>query len=544
MPDETAGAMIPEAAIGERRRISLVWLIPIVALVIGGWLAYKAFSERGPTITIQFETASGLEANKTKIKFKEVEIGEVTRIAVSKDLKHVLVTAELVRGSEPYLTDKTRFWVTRPRVTAGRVSGLDTLLSGAYIAVDPVAEGKLVRDFVGLEEPPVYTTDVPGSRYILRAERLGSIGVGSPIYYRQIQAGQVIGYDLDPDGKAISIEIFIAAPYNALVRTTTRFWNSSGVDLRVSSEGVEIDSDALLSVLIGGISFSVPETNGKGFPAEEDQYFPLYANQREAMERFYRYRERYTLYFNGSVRGLTVGASVDLRGIRVGRVVDIHLGLDQEGQRFEMPVLIEVEPERIELEMARNKRIPALVEKGLRAQLKPGNLLTGQLYVDLDFHPDAPPAEVAMHDGKRVFPTVPTPLGTLTAKLNGILESVEGFPLQAIGENLSTAAAGASTLLNSPALTDAIDELSAATGQIHETLEQIDKGALPELTTALEQARSTMAAAEELVSKDSALYAELGSLLRELASAARSIRVMADYLERHPEALIKGKDLR
>jgi len=214
---------LPEAVVAPRSRVSLVWLIPIVALFIGGWLAYKAYSERGPEIRIKFKTASGLQAGKTKVKFKDVDVGQVASIRVGSRLQSVIVTAELVAGSEKFLTEKTRFWVARPRVTASQVSGLDTLLSGAYIAMDPVTEGKSAREFPGLEEPPLFTTSEPGKKFILRSKTLGSLNVGSPVYYRQIQVGQVVGYELDRDGEAVSVELFIAAPHDVWFRPIRAF---------------------------------------------------------------------------------------------------------------------------------------------------------------------------------------------------------------------------------------------------------------------------------------------------------------------------------
>jgi paraquat-inducible protein B len=341
---------LPEAVVARPSRISLVWLVPIVALLIGGWLAYKAYSESGPTIRIQFKTAAGLEAKKTKVKFKDVDVGQVKSITVRQDMKAVVVTAELVAGAESYLTDKTRFWVARARITPSQVSGLDTLLSGSYIAIDPVTEGKPARDFVGLEVPPLFTTSEPGKKFVLRSRTLGSLNIGSPVYYRQIQVGQVVGYDLDKKGDDVSIELFIAAPNDRLVSTDTRFWNASGVDFTLSTDGLSLDTQSLLSVLIGGVAFDTPPTIGeKGTLAPENYQFPLYGSREKAHEKVYLDKKRFLLFFEGSVRGLSVGAPVLLRGIELGQVLDIQLELDVEAFKFQVPVLIEIEPQRIRL---------------------------------------------------------------------------------------------------------------------------------------------------------------------------------------------------
>lgn len=540
---------LPEAAVAPRRQVSLVWLIPLVALLIGGWLAFKAYSESGPTIRIQLKTAGGLQAGKTKVKFKDVEVGTVTSITVRGDLKSVVVTAELVAGAEVYLTEGTRFWVARPRVSASRVSGLDTLLSGAYIAIDPVTEGEETRDFVGLEEPPLFTTSEPGKKFILRSATLGSLNVGSPVYYRHIQVGQVVRYDLDEDGGSVSIELFVAAPNDRLVLTNTRFWNASGVDFKLSADGISVDTQSMLSVLIGGVAFDTPMTlEEKGAPASEDQYFPLYANREEAHEKVYLDKNRYLLFFEGSVRGLTVGAPVLLRGIKLGQVLDVQLEFDVNEFEFHIPVLIELEPDRIRFvggdfdDVQEQTAIERFVDEGLRAQLKSGSLITGQLFVDLDFHERVKKAEIRTQGGYPVIPTLTTaPLEEITNKANEFLNTLNELPLGEIGDDLRDTIKGAKEIATSEELQRSITELEQALKQVRETAKDLNKGVVPQLSATLEQARVTLKSAGNLVAKDSVLYLEIKRALRELSAAARSIRGMADYLERHPEALIKGK---
>jgi len=538
---------LPQADIATRNRVSIVWLIPIIALIIGGWLAYKTYSEQGPAIEVQFNSAEGLQAGKTKVKYKDVEVGEVTSIVLSDDLKYVFVRAQLVAGAEKYLTERTRFWVARPRVSAGRVSGLETLLSGAYIAIDPVTEGPSVRDFVGLEDPPLYTTAESGKQFVLRAASGGSLNTGSPVYYRSIQVGQVVGSELDSDGKAVNIKVFIAAPNDGLVLTTTRFWNASGIDFKLSAEGVQVDTQSLLSVMIGGVAFDNPDSlEEAGVPAEEDQHFPLYASQERAHEATYLQKTRYLLFFDGSVRGLEIDAPVMLRGIQIGRVLDIKLKFSIEEFKFMIPVLIEVEPERIGLigdqgALERENIMARLVESGLRGQLKSGSLLTGQLYIDLDFHNSVPEARLASHGGYAVVPTVPAPLDALTNKVNDFLDTLLALPLEKIGKDLSDTIEGAKNVVNSEELARSLVELERLLVQLRETVRSLDRDAMPELNAALRQTRVTLKAAEGLVSPDSAMYTEFKGTLNELSSAARSIRILADYLERHPEALIQGK---
>jgi paraquat-inducible protein B len=538
---------LPEAAVAPRSRVSIVWLIPLVALIVGGWLAYKTYSEQGPTITIGFKSASGLQAGKTKLKYKDVDVGEVTAIGLNEDLKGVIVTAQLVAGAERYLKEQTRFWIARARVSASRVSGLDTLLSGAYIAIDPVTEGKAARHFVGLEDAPLFTTSEPGSTFVLRAGSIGSLNVGSPVYYRYIQVGQVVEYTLDEDGQAVSIEVFIGAPYDRLVLTTTRFWNASGIDLTLSADGVRLDTQSLLSVIIGGVAFDTPSSIEKGREAPRDQHFPLYENAEAAHAKTYLEKRRYLLFFTGSVRGLEVGAPVMLRGLEIGRVLDVQLQFDTDAFEFRIPVLVEIEPERIGVAgqaegLSHETVLSRLVEQGLRAELKTGSLLTGKLYVDLELHRDVPKATLTTYGDYQVVPTLSSaPLEEITSKVNSLLDTLGRLPIEEIGNDLRDTVKGASTVVNAPELTRSLAELEKTLKAVGEASVAVDAKVIPQLDTALVQLDRTLRSVQGLVDQDSPLFAELHRTLKELSAAARSIRGMADYLERHPEALIKGK---
>ena len=482
---EVGPQVLPEAEVAVRSGPSLVWLIPLIALAIGGWLAYKAYSEKGPTIHIEFKTAAGLAVGKTEVKFKDVAIGKVTGIDVTQDLARVRVAADLVAGAERYLTEGTRFWVERPRVTASQVSGLETLLSGAYIAMDPVNRGGPTREFLGLEQPPLFTTAEAGKQFVLRAPTLGSLNIGSPVYYRDIQVGQVVGHDLDAEGQAVSIRIFVSAPHDALVDTNTRFWNASGVDFSLTAAGVTIGTQSLLSVLIGGVAFDNPETlEAAGHPAGQGEIFPLYPSRAEAHEKTYLHKERFLLYFGGSVRGLSIGAPVELRGIKVGQVLDIQLQLNADTARFQIPVLVEIEPERIVVVgdgsgLSAGNAVDRLVERGLRAQLRSGSLITGQRYVELDFHPMDPPQTVWQGGDFRIFPTVPAELDAIADKANAILDTVAALPLAQIGTDLRDAIGGAKAVLASRELMGAVKGLDLTLKQVRQVVAGVDAMSCP-----------------------------------------------------------------
>jgi len=508
-PDPLSEDAIPEAVASTRSGFSIVWAIPLLAAVIGVWVAWSAYSERGPEITITFDTAEGLEAGKTKVRYKNVEVGQVEAIDLGEDNDDVIVTVQMNKPSEPYLTEKTRFWVVRARITAGNVSGLGTLLGGAYIGLDPVKDGKKTRNFTGLETAPIVTTDQPGQHLILEASRRSSLDVGSPIYFRQIKVGEVVSYELAEDGESVDFRVFINEPHHLKVTENTRFWNASGLDVSLSAEGVEVEMESVVSLLVGGIAFEVPENMRLGNPVVDDSVFTLYDSHDEALEREVSIKRRYLLYFDSSVRGLSKGAQVEFRGIQLGRVLDISIEFDAETERFLIPVLIETEPERLtpvsilHSEEENLAQLARLVQRGLRAQLKTGNLLNGQLYVNLDIYPDAAPASIDTSGQYPIMPTVPTSMQEITKSVKVVLKKLENFPLDELGKDLS--------------------------------------GTIDTLNKAISQADNTLQTVEHMFAADAPLSQEMQRTLIELAEAARSLRVLADYLDRHPEALLRGK---
>jgi paraquat-inducible protein B len=567
---------LPEAIVSTRKyQISIVWFVPLVAMLIGGWLVYKTLSEKGPAITISFESAEGLEAGKTKIKYKDVELGQVTEIRLTPDLSRVLVKADLVKEAEEFLSANTRFWVVRARVAAGQVSGLSTLFSGAYIGLDPGKPGLPATQFVGLETPPVVTTDLPGRHFKLHASRLGSLDIGSPVYFRQIKVGQVVGYKLEEDGESVSIRIFINDPIDKQIYKNTRFWNASGLDFAVDANGIRVNTESLVTILIGGIAFDTPTNLEPGGLAGDNNDFKLYESRERIFDKTYTHKSRWLLHFEGSVRGLTVGSPVEFRGIPVGQVLDINMEFDARKRVFLIPVLIELEQERIKVigemdETDEKQQNDYLVAQGMRAQLKTGSLITGQLYVDLDFHPNAKPAHIIWEGRYPQMPTVPTSMEEITTSLTHLLKKLEKLPIEQIGNDLRDTVQGAKHLVNSAELQEAITdlnrtlnqaqqftatlnkvitpELRSAVANLNTTLkhtkklaQNFDRTVVPEIDATLKEAQSTLNAIKGSVGKDSPLYYELMRVFKELSGAARSIRVMADYLERNPDALIYGK---
>ncbi len=530
-----------------KRQLSLIWLVPVIAALIGGWLIYKTLSEKGPEAVIIFKTAEGIEAGKTKIKFKDVDVGQVTELALTEDLSHVSVKAQFVKGAEAFLTENARFWVVRARVAAYGISGLGTLLSGAYIDVDPGKPGKPELEFKGLEEPPIVTTIAPGRVFTLKAVRKGSIDIGAPIYYRQIEVGKVITYNLAPDGTNILFKVFINAPYSQYVHENTRFWNASGVDMKLDSQGIRIQTESFVSMMLGGIEFDIPSSYEQpGETAKENATFTLYANRDAAEKKDYAEKELFILNFDTSVRGLSPGAPVEFRGIQIGEVIDLKLEYDANTKSFEIPVLIVIEPGRLNLKeksapQDHKKVIEYLVAKGLRAQLKTGNLVTGLQYVALDFFPNTTPIRITYKGTYPVIPTLPTQIEEITSKVGQFIAKLDKLPIEQIGSDLKDTLHGARRITNSPEIKETLQSLNAAVKEIQMLTAALRTGTAPELNAVLKQAQLSLATSKAVLETDSPLQYRMKETLEELSDAARSLRVLTDYLENHPESIITGK---
>ena len=505
----------------KRTRLSLVWFIPILAAIIGAWVAVTRILSEGPKITIVMKSAEGLEAGKTKIHYNGVDIGTVTTIELSPDHQHVILHAQMAPKTETFLVADTKFWVVRPRISGANITGLGTLISGAYIGVEIGSSKEDLRDFVALETPPVITGDTPGRFFILKTADLGSLDTGTPLYFRRLQVGQVASYSLDPDGKNLTVKVFVQAPYDQYVNPDTRFWHASGIDVSLSASGLSVQTQSALSILIGGVAFETAPNVLVLPPSDENAVFTLYSNRTEAFNPPPVSPQTYQLVFKDSVRGLAPGAPVEFRGIPVGEVTDISAQIDLKTFEFSAPVTISLDPRRLgvkmldlgpggNLETMRRKLVDALVAHGVRAQLKTGNLLTGAVYVSLDFFPGAPPAAVDWSQKPVQLPTTSGQLEATEATVEDIIKKVDKMPLEQIGDNL--------------------------------------RKALAELDLTLVSARGTLVSAQgtlentsNLTGPNSTQVQQLGNTLQEVSRAARSVRVLADYLERHPEALIRGK---
>lgn len=538
MPDLPPLEDLPEAVAAPHRNRSpqLVWIIPILAALIGGWIAVQAILQRGPTVTISFLTAEGLEPGKTRVRYKDVDIGEVKTIAISEDRSRIIVTAQFTKEAESFLMEDTRFWVVRPRISGGQISGVGTLLSGAYIAIDVGDSDQSRRTFTGLEVAPIVTDDQPGRQFMLEAQDLGSLDIGSAVYFRRIKVGEVVAHELDPNGTDVHILIFVHAPYDRYITGATRFWNASGVDVSLDANGMRVQTQSLAAILAGGVAFETPPTAAKDEEAPAGTAFVLHKDQVTAMKMPDGESQVYVLYFNDSLRGLVPGAPVDFRGIVIGEVQSLDLDYEAERKWFHFPVRVALYPQRLKVHIRegqppqfadadRNELLKAMIRRGFRAQLRTGNLLTGQLYIALDFFPEAPEAKLDWSRKPLELPTIPGTVEELQQSVAKLLKKFDKFPLEDIGTNAKNTLA----------------TLNAAAGSLDKLLKRVDGEVAPESRAALADIRKTLDGVQRTLAVDSPLQQDLRQTLRETSRAARSLRSLADTLDREPESLLRGK---
>lgn len=490
---------------------SLIWLIPIVAALVGIALVVRILMERGPEVVLTFKSAEGLEANKTAVRYKDVQIGTVQNIRLASDRSNVRVTVQLSKEAKSFTAQDTRFWVVRPRLDTSGISGLGTLLSGAYIGADAGASEETASEFTGLEAPPIVTRDASGKQFLLRARDVGSLDIGSPVYFRRIKVGQLAAYELDGDGRGVTLRVFINAPYDKFVGANTRFWHASGLDVQLSANGVKLRTQSLATIVLGGIAFQAPD-DAQGPVARENTTFALGEDEAAAMKEPDGPSQPLLMHFNQSLRGLSPGAVVDFRGVEIGEVKSIGVEFDPLAREFKMPVLVQVYPDRLrrqtqgsqESRYTQTERLKFLIDKGLRAQLRTGNLLTGQVYVALDFFPRAAPVKVDINQNPIEMPTVASSLDEIQAQVGDIARKLNKVPFEEIGRDLrKTLATLDKTLVGAEQLTASLkNDVS------------------PEMAAAMKDVRKTLNSAEKTLADDSPLQQDMRQTLQEVTRAA------------------------
>ena len=538
-PEQRDAPKEVEARVRPRRWFAWVWIVPIAAAGIVLWLAWRALADRGPEITIAFKAAEGLQAGQTKVQHRNADVGTVESLELTPDMSRVIVHVRMTRLAKPYLNDETRFYIVAPHVGVGGISGLSTIVSGSYIEMYPGEHGAARRHFVALDEPPILPPDTPGRSYTLRAPDLGSLTRGSPISYHGVSIGEVEDYTLEPDGNHVKVTAFIRSPHENLVHPETRFWNAGGVDVSVGAQGVRVRANSWQQLLSGGIAFETPDAALAGSPSPAGASFDLYDNRRRALRAPHGPELVYVADFPGNLRGVEFGTAVELQGDEVGEVKEAHLKYDERRHTLLTRVKFSVDPEQVKiLDMPRpagadaravaSGRLEKLVAHGLRAQVTAVSYLTGQKLIALEMAPNAPPAHLGQAGPDVEFPTVAS--GDLTE----IMQSLRG-----VLQNLERVTSG-------PQLGHALQSLDTTLTRLDKITRDVEpdiKSLVKSLRDTSDAATGTLTAVQGMMGGNANAPADtdLPKLMRELTDAARSVRVLADYLDRHPESLLRGR---
>jgi paraquat-inducible protein B len=539
-----------------QHRFSLVWLIPLVAALVAGYLGWRTLSERGPLITITFNTGSGLTAGQTTVQNKAVAIGTVERVRLAPDMSHVIVSVRMNAESTEKLTDHAAFWVVRPRLTAGSISGLETVISGAYIEFDPGEPGgKPQRQFAGLEQPPGVRAGEPGRNFTLMARRLGSLSPGAPVFYRDIPVGEVLSHDRPGFSGPIAVRVFIRKPFDDYVRQDSHFWNVSGLSVGLGPQGVHVEIASLQAVLSGGVAFDTPNGGKNSPPASENAKFELFTDYQSAAAAGLHEHIPFVAYTTDSVAGLGRGSPVNFFGMQVGLVTEVKLQIQPDGSA-RVRIAFDIQPERVyPTDEIHLDQVPSLtrnlVGRGLRAQVETSNYLTGQRDLSLAFFPDAPQATVGQEGDALVIPTQSGDFASILQSAGQFMGKLNQLPLDQIASNLNDTLRSLDQTVGGPELKNAIQSLSSTFATVQDFVRRANTGltpALNRLPAIAQQVQDTVTRANRVLGSVDTGYGansdfkrDVDRLLWQVNDTARSIRLLADFLDRHPEALIRGR---
>ena len=543
----------PETKSERRGGISVVWVVPIIAALIGGAVAYRSLANQGPLVEIEFEAAKGISAGKTEIKHKDVVIGIVEDVKFAEGLERVVVSARLDLEIEPYLGDTTDFWVVSANISGTNFSGLSTILSGSYIEVDwsgPPTQS--LRTFDGLEKQPLTPPSAEGRHLKMRSSRAGSVNVGSPVYFRGIQVGRIESRELSSDNRAIEYSLFIEAPHDEMVSRKTHFWNVSGISLETNTDGLAVNFASLESLLGGGIEFGDIGIDISNTPLSEDYVFQLFDDQEAAIENQFINPEeagvQFMVTFEDSVAGLEPGAPVEWQGIRIGTVNDLRLDLDVSPGANIVNVIIELQPSRIGLAFDNVEEAQASIQdwvaSGMRVRLATGNILTGKKLIRFVDGVGTDPFRVNFADPVPRLPTAPSELNAITQDAEQLVQNLAALPLEDLVVSAVRLLDNTNALIANPELQDLPGELNATLASFDSVAGQLDAASenLPLLIDNLNQIADAGESTLTGLSPDSQLYVDLSGAVRDLRDAARSLSGLAARLEEQPNSLITGRN--
>lgn len=544
---------------GERReaeayvrptRFSVLWVIPVAAILISGWLAWQHFMQGGPRITIAFDTAEGIVPGQTEVKLKAVSLGKVDEVTLSPDMSHAVVKVQMNARSAPYMTTHARFWVVRPSINGASITGLDTLISGAYIGFDPGPPGGDRTDrFTGLETPPGVRSDQPGATFWLVTPQLDSLGSGAPVFYRDLTVGEVLGYTMPPGGVGpMVLQVFVRAPYDRYLRADSRFWNVSGLQVGFGSGGLHVRLQSLQALFSGGVAFGEPPqlVDRDAPPATPNTVFRLYPSQSDADNTAYRQRLQVATYVDTSVGGLTKGSQVSMFGLQVGVVTGVHLELNRDPHATpRVRVDMVIEPGRVLGGSVRTTQqgyaiLTDFVKQGMRASVQNVSFLTGESMIAFSFTHNAKPGILSWENGVAIVPSEPGGMDGVLQSVSSIANKISEMPLTQIGTHLDDLLKHSDQRVKGPQVTQALNALRGSLVSLNSLLDHTDQH-LPQLMNTLQ---TMLVSARTLLNSyggDSDFRRDLQALVVQLTQLARSARLTADYIDHHPSAFLSGR---
>ncbi|SUO98499.1 intermembrane transport protein PqiB [Suttonella indologenes] len=542
----------------KQNRFSFLWLLPVFALAAGLYLAYARYNRLGPSIQIELENAAGIEANRTKIRYRAVEIGTVSSIAFTEDLKKVIVSAQMTHNATSLLRRDAKFWVVRPQISLSGITGLDTIVSGSFIAIEPGISEEKARRFVGLDKAPLIDAGDIGIRVRMVTNTAKGLYSGSPVYYRGIKVGQIETVQFNDEFDRIYVEAFINRPYDQLINSNTKFWNISGVNFAIGPNGAEISMESLETLALGGITFSTPMSlNQEEKHLDEDTLFTLYENEKDIYQSINYQKQYYVLYFSDSLRGLKAGARVEFDGIEIGQVIDIRLIYDEKKEQAVMPVLIEVEPERITRvngeEAFENLEADAaifdnLVSKGLKASLESANLITGTKFVRLSMYHKEPEGKLTKdsYSAYSIMPTKNTGLNKITEDIGIIVERVKKLPFDSLFAKANSTMGAIHDAVSQKEVQELAGSINSTLAQFEQTLASVQstsqsantllRGLNSQIASVSKQLEQTLYG----ISPSSNLYFNLNQTMQALEKTAKSIDRVMLQIDAKPNSLIFG----
>ncbi|MET5743195.1 intermembrane transport protein PqiB [Klebsiella pneumoniae] len=523
-----------EAKVQKVKNWSPVRIFPIVTALIGAWILFYHYSHQGPEVTLITTNAEGIEGGKTRIKSRSVDVGVVESATLTDDLTHVEIKARLNSGMQKLLHNDSVFWVVKPQVGREGISGLGTLLSGAYIELQPGTKGSVPAQYPLLDSPPLASPDAKGIRILLESSKAGQLSPGDPVLFRGYRVGSVETSTFDTQKRRITYQLFINAPNDRLVTTNVRFWKDSGIAVDLTSAGMRVEMGSLSTLFGGGVSFDIPEGLDLGEPVANKTEYHLFDDQKSIQDSVFTEHIDYVMFFKDSVRGLQPGAPVEFRGIRLGTVGKVPFFIPGLKQRlnddYRIPVEVRVEPQRLINQLGGDPNIRAhiddLINRGLRGSLKTGNLVTGALYIDLDFYPKAPPrGKIQEFNGYPIIPTISGGLAQIQQRLMDALDKINNLPINPLLEQAtSTLAQSEKTMQHVQTTLDNLNKITSS--QSMQQLPADMQTTLRELNRSMQGFQPGSAAYNKMVAD----MQRLDQVLRELQPVLKTLNDKSNAL--------------